>query len=218
MKSVVYDGRSKGMSARQLAEADLVITSYGYILSHAENAGPLHQIRWNRVIVDEAHFIRNIKTKTAVACHLLKSKHRWALTGTPVQNSESDIQALFKFLRYKPFDNPCKFKKWYKATNASDLKKLLQTILLRRTKCALQEKGLLTFDGYILLEKSIEIITVELTIDERKLYAEIFKLSKSARWNGTTRSILAYLTRLRQVCDHPYLLTLVNIFFFSQRV
>jgi SNF2 family DNA or RNA helicase len=210
-KSVAFDVKSKDMlNAQELAKMDIVITTYGYVLNHAEDAGPLHQIKWERIILDEAHMIRNIKSKTALACYVLKAKYRWALTGTPVQNSETDIQALFKFLHYKPFDNLRKFKKWYRTTKASELNNILQTVLLRRTKCDLQEKGFLTFDGKPLLEKSVQIILVDLGVEERKLYSEIFQLSKSIRRHGSY-SILPYLTRLRQICDHPCIIKLVNI-------
>lgn len=63
------------------------------------------KIRWQRIILDEAHTIRNARTKTAQVIFKLKSRARWALTGTPVHNKELDLFSLLKFLRCKPFDD-----------------------------------------------------------------------------------------------------------------
>jgi SNF2 family DNA or RNA helicase len=67
--------------------------------------GPLLSMKWDRVILDEAHNIRNYKSLQAQAVFLLKARHRWALTGTPVNNKELDFYSLLKFLRCHPFDD-----------------------------------------------------------------------------------------------------------------
>ena len=60
-------------------------------------------MRWWRVILDEAHTIRNRRTHASLACAALQCFNRWCLSGTPLMNSADDIYALFRFLRYQPF-------------------------------------------------------------------------------------------------------------------
>lgn len=67
--------------------------------------GLLFNIRWERIILDEAHQIRNHKSQTALAVCELRAKYRWALTGTPIHNKELDLYALLKFIRCSPFDD-----------------------------------------------------------------------------------------------------------------
>ena len=66
---------------------------------------PLTEIHWRRIILDEAHQVRNYKSQTSIAVCDLKGTSRWALTGTPVHNKELDMYALLKFLRCSPFDD-----------------------------------------------------------------------------------------------------------------
>ena len=62
-------------------------------------AGPLFRIKWFRVILDEASAIKNRASDNAKAVYKLKSKRRWCLTGTPIQNSLDDLIALFVFVK-----------------------------------------------------------------------------------------------------------------------
>jgi len=65
----------------------------------------LFQVRWERVILDEAHTIRNPKTMLAQGVVQLDAKFRWCLTGTPLHNKLKDIYSLFNFLKFTPFTN-----------------------------------------------------------------------------------------------------------------
>ncbi len=64
----------------------------------------LFDICWKRVVLDEAHNIRNRSTSKFRAATALKADCRWCLTGTPLVNSPEDIQALFQFLKLPPLD------------------------------------------------------------------------------------------------------------------
>ena len=66
---------------------------------------------WYRVILDEAHNIKNAKTKTAKAVHRLKSEHRWCLSGTPMMNNVSELSSLVTFLQIKPYCAADTFKR-----------------------------------------------------------------------------------------------------------
>jgi transcription termination factor 2 len=65
----------------------------------------LFRVKWERIVLDEAHTIRNHKSQTSIAVYALKAKYRWALTGTPIHNKELDLYSLLKFLRCAPFDD-----------------------------------------------------------------------------------------------------------------
>ncbi|KAH9642978.1 hypothetical protein HF086_013539 [Spodoptera exigua] len=67
--------------------------------------GVLMRVYWRRVILDEAHVVRNHKSATCGAAGALRAPRRWCLTGTPVQNKDLDLFALLKFLRCSPFDD-----------------------------------------------------------------------------------------------------------------
>jgi SNF2 family DNA or RNA helicase len=65
----------------------------------------LHSVDWFRVVLDEAHNIKNKDTKQAQATYALKSENRWCLTGTPIQNKLEDLFSLLHFLKFAPFDD-----------------------------------------------------------------------------------------------------------------
>ncbi|KAJ0319128.1 hypothetical protein COL5a_010342 [Colletotrichum fioriniae] len=64
-----------------------------------ESTGVLHQIEWHRVVLDEAHAIKNHLTHSAFACFELKAKHRWAVSGTPLINAATEFFSYLKFIR-----------------------------------------------------------------------------------------------------------------------
>ncbi len=64
----------------------------------------LLQIAFDRIILDEAHVIRNPKSGVSQSVCRLRAVRRWAVTGTPVQNKELDMYSLLRFLRVSPFD------------------------------------------------------------------------------------------------------------------
>lgn len=80
---LIYHGPSRQAAAKSLKDYRVVITSYGTLSSEA-NGGPLFDLNYRRVVLDEAHTIRNAKTKVALAACKLKAQSRWALTGTPM--------------------------------------------------------------------------------------------------------------------------------------
>ena len=79
----------------QMARHSLVITSYDVVRNDVELLG---SIRWNYLVLDEGHVIKNTKTKTAIAIRQMVARHRLILTGTPIQNGVGELWALFDFL------------------------------------------------------------------------------------------------------------------------
>lgn len=73
----------------------------------------MHQIHWNRIVLDEAHNIKERATNTAKATFELKANYRWCLSGTPLQNRVGELYSLVRFLGGDPFSFYfCTFLYW----------------------------------------------------------------------------------------------------------
>uniref|UniRef100_A0A3Q3MGB0 Transcription termination factor 2 n=1 Tax=Labrus bergylta TaxID=56723 RepID=A0A3Q3MGB0_9LABR len=151
----LYHGPNRERSAKVLADHDVVVTTYSLVSKEipvqkdeAENptsrSAPLLRVTWARVILDEAHNIKNPKVQTSMAVCQLRARARWAVTGTPIQNNLLDMYSLLKFLRCAPFDE---YKLWKaQVDNGSNrgrerLNILTRTLLLRRTKAQKDTTG-----------------------------------------------------------------------------
>ncbi|XP_055621478.1 transcription termination factor 2 [Toxorhynchites rutilus septentrionalis] len=175
----VYHGSNRDVKPRHLAKYDVVITTYNIVSrEHKSSESGVFGVNWERLILDEAHMIRNHKSAMSVACCALKGRYRWVLTGTPIQNKEMDMYALLKFLRCTPFDDLMHWKKWIDNKNAGGMVRLntiMKSIMLRRTKQQLQEKGSLQ----CLPEKNIALIEVKLDTDEMNVYQKVLLYSRT---------------------------------------
>ncbi|KAK4097501.1 RAD5-like protein [Parathielavia hyrcaniae] len=235
LKSMVYYGNEKNADLLALcSEAnaanapDVVITSYGVVLSEfsqiaAKNGDRtgnrgLFSLNFFRVILDEAHSIKNRQSKTARACYEVAAKHRWVLTGTPIVNKLEDLFSLVRFLGVEPWNNfsfwrtfitvPFESKDYMRALDV--VQTVLEPLVMRRTK------DMKTPDGKPLVPlppKQIEIVDIELSKPERDVYDYIFTQAKRTFFAnveaGTVlkafTSIFAQILRLRQTCCHPVL-------------
>lgn len=228
MKTCVYHGSKRLKDACDISTYDLVITTYAMVLSEHKNRGPLFNIEWHRVAIEEAHQIRNPNTACAVACFNLKGKRRWLISGTPVQNYSLDIYPLLKFLHHSTYSDLSNFKEDFLTSGQEGLNLLSQVlgeIMLRRTKCELINERKLKIPN-----KFIKDVNLECTADEMSVYAEVAALSKKmyAKYmaqkcikkhiGSKTSSSKIQLTnlfvmiiRLRQICNHPGLIDAVCI-------
>lgn len=144
LKVYIYHGQDR--EVKKISKSDVVITTYQTLANDIEKLGP---INWWRIILDEAHIIRNSLTNVASACFQLQSRHRWALTGTPIHNGYRDLFSLFKFLRVRPYGE---IYAWYnliekpltatlnnvyaqfKDSAFTRLRDLVKELIMRRTK------------------------------------------------------------------------------------
>ncbi|KAH1026577.1 transcription termination factor 2 [Dendroctonus ponderosae] len=174
----LYHGPKRESKANKLSQYDVVITTYSIVNNENYKQGALFQIKWRRIVLDEAHQIRNHKAQTSEACCNLSGKSRWALTGTPMHNKELDMYALLKFLRCSPFDDLQLWKRWVgdKVSGGPErLHTIISSLMLRRTKEELMGKGMLN----CMPEKKWVLVKVELDKDELKLYHKILIFSRT---------------------------------------
>ncbi|KAK6537153.1 alpha-1,6-mannosyltransferase [Orbilia ellipsospora] len=170
-----HHGKSRLSHVSELTHFNVVLTSYHTILAEWRNTTEakksiLFSTQWKRVILDEAHIVRNPGTRIAKAICDLSATSRWAVTGTPVQNRLGDLAALLKFLRAYPYCDIKHFEadithlwKMGQVEEAiSRLKRLCGCLLLRRSRETIN-----------LPRRSDVRCEVEFNAGERKLYDEI---------------------------------------------
>ncbi|XP_076648059.1 pre-mRNA processing factor 6 [Halictus rubicundus] len=190
----VYHGVNRESVPNRLAKNDVVITTYNILSREFKTRATAYKVRWERVILDEAHVVRNHKSQAAEAVCGLMAKKRWALTGTPIQNKELDLYSILKFIKCSPFDDIRVWKRWVDNKNAAGRQRLttvMKTLMLRRTKQDLQAKG----DLECLPDKCIEEVLVKLDPQEQLVYEKVLVYS---------RTLFAQFLAQRADKDHMY--------------
>uniref|UniRef100_A0A673B747 Transcription termination factor 2 n=1 Tax=Sphaeramia orbicularis TaxID=375764 RepID=A0A673B747_9TELE len=197
----LYHGPNREKSAKVLGGYDVVVTTYSLVSKEipvqkedAEKpnkdpprSAPLMRIAWARIILDEAHNIKNPKAQTSMAVCQLRARARWAVTGTPIQNNLLDMYSLLKFLRCSPFDE---YKLWKaQVDNGSKrgrerLNILTRSLLLRRTKNQLDSTGKPLVS---LPDRTCQIHQLKLSEDEQAVYDVVFAQSRSTLQNYLKR-------------------------------
>ncbi|KAF5750304.1 DNA/RNA helicase protein [Tripterygium wilfordii] len=200
-----YGERTK--EVQELEKYDIVLTTYTVLSVEASwEDSPVKKIEWWRIILDEAHIIKNANARQSQAVTNLSSKRRWVVTGTPIQNGSFDLFSLMAFLRFEPFSIKSYWQSLVQRPLAQGKRKalsrlqiLMATISLRRTK----DKALVGLPC-----KTIESHYIELSVEERNLYNQIEGQVRSLVRDcldsgGLLRNystILSILLRLRQIC------------------
>jgi SNF2 family DNA or RNA helicase len=236
MRVCVHHGPKRAKSFKELKKYDVVITTYATLSSeHADSEGSLKigvfGINWYRIILDEAHSIKNRNAKATKAACALNAEYRWCLTGTPMQNNLDELQSLIHFLRIKPYED---LNQWREAITRpmnngrgglaiKRLQVYLKAFMKRRTKEVLKQGGALkngaheNADGtkgnsFKIVNRTIEKVEAEFSPDEKAFYERLESrtdksLEQMMAGNKVTyASALTLLLRLRQACNHPKLI------------
>lgn len=201
------DERSKQI--HQINNYDIIITSYDLLKRDVDiynEAG----IEFRYIVADEAQYIKNNNTQNSKAIKEINAKTRFALTGTPIENSLSELWSIFDFVMPGYLFSYRKFKQIYEIPIVRDndkilmnkLKKLISPFVLRRIK-----KDVLTE----LPDKTITVLNNEMQNEQLDIYMsylaqakqEVKMEIKNNGFEGSQMKILALLMRLRQICCHP---------------
>ncbi|KIW70595.1 hypothetical protein PV04_02851 [Phialophora macrospora] len=244
MNIFVLHGETRKATWSSLRAYDVILTTYGLLASELKRKAVLDEkakrlqnyvptpaedcpvlgdrSHFHRVILDEAHNIKNRGTKAAHAAYRIQAEYRWCLTGTPMMNETEELFSLVKFCRIRPY---CEWERFRRDIAAplkrrhevqqergmATLQALLRAILLRRTKQS-------NIHGRPILQLPPRETTedrVAFGEDQREFY---FALESNAQiqmnrylQRGTVgrhyANILVLLLRLRQAACHPFLVT-----------
>ncbi|KGO41712.1 Helicase, C-terminal [Penicillium expansum] len=170
---------------------------------YTRRAGPLHKVEWHRIVLDEAHSIKNKDSATSIAIRALNGRFKWALSGTPLHNG---VEELYPYLHFIFTLERMEYETFLKKYS-NGLHEILETVLHRSTySTRLLGKPIVTLPGI-----NNRVVEVELCQAEKHLYREIQDLG-IAMLNGLaetkerqTRCILAVITMLRMFVSHPLL-------------
>jgi superfamily II DNA or RNA helicase len=197
---------------KALKDVDLVLTTYGLLQRDSE---VLDKVDWQGVVIDEAQAIKNHNAKQSMAARDLGramkgSRFRIALTGTPVENRVSELWALMDFLNPKVLGDEPFFRQRYRLpierygdmSSLRDLKGRVSPFILRRLKT---DKSIISD-----LPEKVELSEwVGLAPEQKKLYNKTVEESLDAIARAPLGQkhgqVLALLTRLKQICNHPAL-------------
>ena len=213
LRYCVYHGPNREDNPLRLAGYDIVLTTYGTIAAEfstkttRERISPLKRLKWFRIMLDEAHTIREQRAGQSQAIFSIWAQRRWCLTGTPIQNRIDDLGSLTRFLRLFPYDTAADFNQYIRAPaqsgDASFLKSLrvfVDSFTLRRLR-----------DQIDLPKREDLVESLQFSTDEKRLHdffkersqIQIEKLTRDkSKASGLQHHVLQGIMTLRLICAH----------------
>ncbi|MDX2016530.1 MAG: DEAD/DEAH box helicase [Planctomycetota bacterium] len=208
LKVVLHHGveRAQGDAfVEQAAASDMVVTTYA--LAHRDQEA-LKRVRWRRIVLDEAQYIKNPQAKQSLAVRSLDAGSRVALTGTPVENRLSELWSILDFLNPGYLGGAAAFRQGFSVpierhrdkSRSDALRGLVRPFLLRRVKT----------DPNVVADLPEKLESREythLTSEQAQLYEACVKrmLAEVEQSEGIQRRglVLSGLIKLKQICNHP---------------
>lgn len=199
IRAVIADGSKteRNSALRDTSQVDVVITSYPLLRRDIEQ---YTQQSFHTLFLDEAQMFKNHTTQTAHAVKGIQARYRFALTGTPVENTLEELWSIFDAVFPELFTS----RKAFNELSREAVAKRIRPFLLRRLKTDVLKE----------LPEKIEMLQAsELLPDQKKLYVaylaklrhETVKHLNEETFQKNRIKILSGLTRLRQICCHPAL-------------
>ncbi|MGC8928434.1 MAG: SNF2-related protein [Myxococcota bacterium] len=207
LRVYIYYGRLRREKVPAFNDYDVILTSYGILRRDYE---VLENIRFRYVVLDEAQNIKNFASMTKKVSKLLKADYKLALTGTPLENRPLELWSIFDFLMPGYLGGLERFKRTYDAPivkfndekASKRLKRLTSTFVLRRLKDQVASDlppKMEIVQKCNLSDEQREVYKSVLITQREKVFSEIEKKGL----NKSSLTILAALTKLRQICCHP---------------
>lgn len=204
LRLVVHHGPQR--DAARLTGSDVVITTFATL---TRDRAAFAAADWDVLVVDEAQHVKNVRTAAARALRALPARHRIALTGTPVENRLEDLRAVMDLVNPGLLGTASSFRARFAEPIERDqdrdaverLNRLTRPFLLRRLKT----DPAVAAD---LPEKTELTVRANLSTEQAGLYQAILNdlheaLDDKHHISVRRRTVLAALTRLKQVCNHP---------------
>lgn len=208
LRVYVHHGQTKARLHSDVETAQVVLTTYETItLGRRSAAGHLAQFSWFRIVLDEAHWIRNRSTQVFQVLNEFEAQKRWCMTGTPVQNGLYDLCALTRWLRFYPFDSSHGFRKFItdplskrNGAGLANLRQMTKVFQIRRVKASMN-LGCMT----------LQTITVSLSNRERRQYEAVkatilqtLAESSNRKKSNPSTIVLQGIQELRRICCDGY--------------
>ncbi len=206
-KVLIVDGAKDARHnlIKTVNEYEIIITSYPML---RRDINEYSKIRFSYCFIDEAQYIKNPRTKNAISVKRINAVHRFALTGTPIENSVVELWSIFDFVMSGYLGNINEFRNKYMGsgnTNGdylalSQLRDRVKPFIMRRMKSEVLEE---------LPEKLEYTMYADMQKEQKDMYLAYLSLARdktvSMFEGGSANSIqiLSLLTRLRQICCHP---------------
>ncbi|EDP49491.1 hypothetical protein KXV22_003277 [Aspergillus fumigatus] len=235
LRVCVYHGNTRAKATDSLDTYDVVITTYGTLTSeygavdkNKKKAG-LFSVYWYRIVLDEAHTIKNRNAKATQSACALDAEYRWCLSGTPMQNNLDELQSLIKFLRIKPYNDLAAWKdqitrplaNGHGALAIERLQVYLKAFMKRRTKDVLKlnpnlkpsgsgaDEEQKKSTGFQITKREVIKVAAEFMPGEMNFYKRLEQRTENSleKMMGGSKvdyaGALVLLLRLRQACNHP---------------
>ncbi|KAI9888275.1 MAG: hypothetical protein M1814_000778 [Vezdaea aestivalis] len=194
-----------------------------FIENQWDTRGDLHRLEFHRVILDEAHVIKNYKTRSSIACQKLQGLRRWVVTATPLQNSLLEFFPYLRFLGASYANNFAQYKSKYGDSKSIDTQervtKVLNEIMIRRTqKNRMFGRPIVDIprgaeDSIMLALSGPELVLYQLL--EKRFITMINRYIEDGTIKTKFATLMVLFLRLRQCISHPFLLQKIFADYFS---
>jgi len=199
---LVFTNRCR-ISCENIRKFKFVLVTYDTLNSQNST---LHNITWNRIILDEAHYIRNRSSQRTTSILKLVGKYKWCVTGTPFNNSFQDVATLCEFVGAQPYNS----LHWWK-TNHENAEKMANW---RRMFLLMRKKEILALPPLV-----SRTVVLNFDKEESDFYKSILRKAAQQYINAQEsrnnhfgsrmhilNTMLSWMVRLRQMCNHPMLI------------